>query len=34
MVNYEEKILEDLFGEDYREYKKKVPKWIPNPFKK
>ncbi|MBN1214612.1 MAG: DUF1295 domain-containing protein [Candidatus Lokiarchaeota archaeon] len=29
MVNCEERILEDIFGEQYREYKKKVPKWIP-----
>ncbi len=29
MVNCEEKILEDIFGDKYREYKKKVPKWIP-----
>ncbi|MFX1418720.1 MAG: methyltransferase family protein [Promethearchaeota archaeon] len=34
MVNYEEDILENMFGEQYREYKKKVPKWIPSPFKK
>ena len=34
MVNFEERILENMFGEEYREYKKKVPKWIPNPFKK
>ncbi|MDX1797641.1 MAG: isoprenylcysteine carboxylmethyltransferase family protein [Candidatus Lokiarchaeia archaeon] len=34
MVNYEEKILEDIFGDEYREYKSKVPKWIPNPFRK
>ena len=29
MVNFEEDILEEMFGEDYIEYKKKVPKWIP-----
>ncbi len=34
MVNFEEKILENLFGNEYLEYKAKVPKWIPNPFKK
>lgn len=34
MVNFEEKILENMFGEQYLEYRKKVPKFIPNPFKK
>ncbi|MFX1338993.1 MAG: methyltransferase family protein [Promethearchaeota archaeon] len=34
MVNYEEKVLEKIFGEDYLKYKKRVSKWIPNPFKK
>ncbi|MFW9828426.1 MAG: methyltransferase family protein [Candidatus Thorarchaeota archaeon] len=34
MVNYEEKLLEDMFGEEYKKYKTKVSKWIPNPFKK
>jgi protein-S-isoprenylcysteine O-methyltransferase Ste14 len=34
MVNFEEKILEEMFGDKYLEYKKKVPKWIPNPIKK
>jgi protein-S-isoprenylcysteine O-methyltransferase Ste14 len=34
MVNFEEKILENMFGNQFLEYKKKVPKWIPNPFKK
>jgi protein-S-isoprenylcysteine O-methyltransferase Ste14 len=29
MVNYEEKVLEELFGEDWLAYKKRVPKWIP-----
>jgi protein-S-isoprenylcysteine O-methyltransferase Ste14 len=29
MVNREEQILEDLFGDDYRKYKQNVPKWIP-----
>ncbi len=34
MANFEEKILENMFGDDYIQYKKRVPKWIPNPFKK
>jgi len=34
MVNYEENILEDLFGNEYVEYKEKVPKWIPRIFLK
>jgi protein-S-isoprenylcysteine O-methyltransferase Ste14 len=34
MVNFEEEILENIFGEEYKEYKKKVPKWMPNPFKR
>ena len=34
MVNYEEKILEEMFDDEYLEYKSKVPKWIPNPLKK
>lgn len=29
MATFEEKILENLFGDAYLEYKKKVPKWIP-----
>jgi protein-S-isoprenylcysteine O-methyltransferase Ste14 len=29
LVNYEEKVLEELFGEDWLTYKKQVPKWIP-----
>ena len=29
MVNYEEKVLEDLFGDEYLAYKKRTPKWIP-----
>ena len=33
MANFEQKILENLFGEEFLEYKKKVGKWIPNPFK-
>jgi protein-S-isoprenylcysteine O-methyltransferase Ste14 len=32
MVNYEEKILEDLFGDDYLAYQKRVRKWIPKLF--
>lgn len=34
MVNFEENILEKMFGEEYISYKKKVSKWVPNPFKK
>lgn len=34
MVNFEEKILVNLFGEQFSDYKKKVSKWVPNPFKK
>jgi protein-S-isoprenylcysteine O-methyltransferase Ste14 len=34
MVNFEEKILENMFGDKFTDYKKKVSKWIPNPFKK
>ena len=30
MANREEIILEDIYGEKYRKYKEKVPKWIPN----
>jgi len=33
MANFEEKILENLFGEQFLEYKKKVGKWLPNPLK-
>jgi protein-S-isoprenylcysteine O-methyltransferase Ste14 len=29
MIKFEEKILEDLFGEAYKEYKQKVGRWIP-----
>ena len=29
MVKYEEKILEALFGDQFIEYKKKVPRWFP-----
>ncbi|MFX1595877.1 MAG: methyltransferase family protein [Promethearchaeota archaeon] len=34
MVNFEESILENMFGEQYLEYKKKVSKFIPNPIKR
>ena len=34
MVNFEENLLENMFGEEYLTYKKTVPKWLPNPFKK
>jgi protein-S-isoprenylcysteine O-methyltransferase Ste14 len=34
MVNFEEKILENMFGTQWLEYKEKIPKWFPNPFKK
>ncbi len=34
MANFEENILEKMFDDEYIQYKKKVPKWIPNPFKK
>ena len=30
MVNYEEDILEELFDKEYKEYKERVPKWIPH----
>ncbi len=33
MVNFEEKILESSFGDQFLEYKKKAGKWFPNPFK-
>ncbi|MEX2720251.1 MAG: isoprenylcysteine carboxylmethyltransferase family protein [Candidatus Wukongarchaeota archaeon] len=29
MTNYEEKDIERIFGEEYLEYKSRVPKWIP-----
>jgi protein-S-isoprenylcysteine O-methyltransferase Ste14 len=29
IVDYEENVIEEKFGEEYREYKKKVPKWLP-----
>ncbi len=32
MVNYEEKVLEELFGDEYLAYKRKTPKWIPKLF--
>jgi protein-S-isoprenylcysteine O-methyltransferase Ste14 len=30
MVDYEEKVLEEIFNEDFKEYKGRVPKWIPH----
>lgn len=30
IANFEEKDLEEIFKEEYLEYKKKVPKWIPS----
>ncbi len=29
MVKFEEKDLEKIFGQEYIEYKKKVPRWVP-----
>ena len=29
MVKFEEKDLEKIFGQEYMEYKKKVPRWVP-----
>lgn len=29
MVKYEESDLEEIFGEEYLDYKKKVPRWLP-----
>ncbi len=29
IATYEEKFLENKFGQDYRDYRKDVPKWIP-----
>lgn len=34
MVNFEEKLLENMFGNEYLDYKSKVPKWFPIPIKK
>jgi protein-S-isoprenylcysteine O-methyltransferase Ste14 len=34
MVNFEEKLLEEMFGDEYKNYKERVAKWIPNLFKK
>ncbi len=28
-TSYEEERLIELFGEDYREYQRRVPKWVP-----
>jgi len=32
IVNFEENILEELFGDDYLTYKRRVRKWIPKLF--
>lgn len=32
MASYEEKDLEKIFGDEYLEYKKRVPKWFPKLF--
>jgi protein-S-isoprenylcysteine O-methyltransferase Ste14 len=32
MATYEEENLVRIYGDTYLEYKKKVPKWIPNPL--
>jgi len=29
MIKFEEKDLEKIFGQEYLEYKKKVPRWFP-----
>ena len=29
LANYEEDVLEEMFGEDYKEYKKQTSKWVP-----
>ncbi len=34
IVNFEESILENMFGEQYLDYKSKVSKFIPNPIKR
>ncbi len=31
MATFEEKDLESIFGDEYLDYKKRVPKWIPKP---
>ena len=33
MASFEETQLITMFNDDYMEYKKRVPKWIPNPLK-
>ncbi|TFG07773.1 MAG: isoprenylcysteine carboxylmethyltransferase family protein [Promethearchaeota archaeon] len=33
MVNFEEKMLEEMFSDEYMDYKNRVSKWIPNPFR-
>jgi len=32
MANFEENLLESMFGNEYLEYKKNVPKWLPKLF--
>ena len=34
MVSFEENIMDGIFGQEYRDYKNKVPKWIPSLRKK
>jgi protein-S-isoprenylcysteine O-methyltransferase Ste14 len=29
VIGYEELVLERQFGDDYRAYRKRVPRWIP-----
>jgi protein-S-isoprenylcysteine O-methyltransferase Ste14 len=31
IVRYEEGVLESIFGEEYLEYKKRTPRWVPRP---
>jgi protein-S-isoprenylcysteine O-methyltransferase Ste14 len=31
IVRYEEGVLESIFGEEYLEYKRRTPRWIPRP---
>jgi protein-S-isoprenylcysteine O-methyltransferase Ste14 len=30
LVNYEERVLQEMFPEDYEEYKKRAPKFVPH----
>ncbi len=30
LASYEEEVLEEMFGEEYREYKQRTSKWIPH----